>query len=74
MGKNLELPEELNNIEITFQNDLGIGEVIMMQTPAKFYDGKWHINLFIVRPGMQLRLTNGDGEEVVAPDKHRPAG
>ena len=52
----LELPPELAPvIDISVKTSLGIGEIIIAQSPMEFIDGKWRCEIVLMEPGEHLR-------------------
>lgn len=62
MMAKLKLPKAMGPIVIHVFNSTNLGYVVIKQSPAKYIDGKWFINLYIVHPDDHLKLVNGDDE------------
>jgi hypothetical protein len=50
------MPPALEPLVIHVRNNLDIDEIVLMQKEAKFYEGKWHIELWVMEPGKHLHV------------------
>jgi len=56
----LKMPAALETLVINVYSSLELGYVLIQQTPAKFINGKWYIDINIIHPDDHLRLVKTD--------------